>query len=457
MRIRSATLWILLSFSLACGDDSDPSSDAAVDAGFDGGEGLDAGGETDAGQSDGSADGSSDGAADADLSGCDLGQSCCPGDLCSDDSRCVGSTCSCIAEIHGDLYRRTDGTVVHGPSSMVIQNQVADAPLTGVTQIYDGMFHGCARRTDGTVWCWGKSTNGNGSGQLGNGSIGGTTEAWSATQVMVDATTPLEDVERLNDGEAGCYLAATTCGVQTDGSVWCWGAGNNGGGGSIFTSDDQTSKPFATRIMESGATPFTGVEQVTLGRRHACALKSGQVWCWGANVAGPLGQNDQDSRQFPTLVTFPGLTQPTVEQVGAGSDVTCALADGQVYCWGATGSGQVGLGEPSANSDGCINFCRLSPARVIDTSDSDLDDAIDLNVVYLGACARRADRSLWCWGGGVGNVATALTLGGNTLINIAEHTSCGSGDVDESIRYLTEDDELYAVQNLVNHVCPGAP
>ena len=37
--------------------------------------------------------------------------------------------------------------------------------LTNVDAIVAGGSHSCARRTDGTVWCWGANT----SGQLGDG------------------------------------------------------------------------------------------------------------------------------------------------------------------------------------------------------------------------------------------------------------------------------------------------
>jgi alpha-tubulin suppressor-like RCC1 family protein len=37
--------------------------------------------------------------------------------------------------------------------------------LTGVDAIVAGGAHSCARRTDGTVWCWGANT----AGQLGDG------------------------------------------------------------------------------------------------------------------------------------------------------------------------------------------------------------------------------------------------------------------------------------------------
>jgi alpha-tubulin suppressor-like RCC1 family protein len=39
---------------------------------------------------------------------------------------------------------------------------------TEVAEISVGWTHTCARKTDGTLWCWGLAT----SGQVGNGTLG---------------------------------------------------------------------------------------------------------------------------------------------------------------------------------------------------------------------------------------------------------------------------------------------
>ena len=89
---------------------------------------------------------------------------------------------------------------------------------------------------------------------------------------------------------------------------------------------------------------------VSAGDNHACAVKEGVVWCWGANNRGQLGNGrDQDSAT-PTPVN--GISTATQISAGAGRFVgspdahTCALLRaGEIKCWGAGTEGQLGNGS----------------------------------------------------------------------------------------------------------------
>lgn len=63
----------------------------------------------------------------------------------------------------------------------------------------------CAVDTEGAAWCWGT----NGSGQLGNGVVGG------------DSTDPVEVAGGHNFTSVSAGTAHT-CGVDIDGRAWCW-------------------------------------------------------------------------------------------------------------------------------------------------------------------------------------------------------------------------------------------
>ncbi len=103
---------------------------------------------------------------------------------------------------------------------------------------------------------------------------------------------------------------------------------------------------------------LSSVVQLAAGEAHTCARTSaGQVYCWGLNNNGQLGDGTTLNRQAPTLVALPsGVTGFT--RIAAGSLHTCGLtASGALYCWGDNLLGQLGDGT---NTD------RLQPVRVAD-------------------------------------------------------------------------------------------
>ncbi|MEZ4223272.1 MAG: hypothetical protein R3B13_20170 [Polyangiaceae bacterium] len=414
-------------------------SDASATGGSAGSSGGSAG--TDAGPGDAATD-----ATDAmvDAGNCSVGNACCAGNTCNDGSNCLGQVCSCIKDIDGNYVLRTDGKVLRVSSN--VAQQIVDesgtfgADLTGITQVVAGQSHACARKNDGTVWCWAHNANGNASGQLGNGALNGAFIQLEATQVRTGpGPTYLTGVKALSLGSTRCYLESTNCALKTDGSVWCWGEATDG----KLVDGTATASPYAQQLKDVSANPITGAEQVTVGTRHACYLKAGKVYCWGANVGGALGQGNQTASAYPLEVTLPGAAQ----QVGAGPDLTCARVSDKIYCWGHNNGGAVGIGEPSANTDGCINFCKLTPRAVLTAVNTELTGATDLHVNYQTVCTTRTDGSLWCWGSGVGNMAAAFQLSAQNVTQVALHNSCGSGSLASSLRVVHQNGD-YRISTL---------
>ena len=337
---------------------------------------------------------------------------------------------------------RTDGKVVQATSQVAQQKIVESGTfgqhLSGALHASQGHWHACAATSGGHVYCWATNqTNGNVSGQLGNGAIGGSFIPYEATRVKVSGGQDLTNVKAISSGSTRCYSDSTTCAVKTDGTVWCWG--DETASGNLFNGTGGTAdSPYAVQIMASASTPLTGVDAVSVGRRHACVNASGQVKCWGLNIAGALGVGDQTTRKYPTTVALPG---PAL-QLGAGFDTTCARVGDEVYCWGYNNHGQLGIGPPSANHDGCINFCKLTAIGTLTGPGVKLKGVVDLHMNYLNVCARRTDNSVWCWGAGAGHYAAPLMLGGNPATNIAQINACGSSSIPGNVRLLTQDGKL---------------
>src|SRR5688500_16065288 len=76
----------------------------------------------------------------------------------------------------------------------------------------------------------------------------------------------------------------------------------------------------------------TAFVDVAVGRNHACALRAdGQVWCWGRNDRGQLGDATFVDRANAAPVG--GLDDAIA--LSAGPAHTCAVrVTGEVGCWG---------------------------------------------------------------------------------------------------------------------------
>jgi alpha-tubulin suppressor-like RCC1 family protein len=88
--------------------------------------------------------------------------------------------------------------------------------------------------------------------------------------------------------------------------------------------------------------PTTGGAAVTGGERFSCAaLSNGQIYCWGRNDRGQLG--DGTTFDSPVGVVVNGATG---HFASAGSDFACAVTlDGSIECWGCNSNGQLGDGS----------------------------------------------------------------------------------------------------------------
>jgi alpha-tubulin suppressor-like RCC1 family protein len=80
---------------------------------------------------------------------------------------------------------------------------------------------------------------------------------------------------------------------------------------------------------------------------HSCALTTdGDGYCWGGNGAGQIGDATNEHRPTPAAVVG-GHTFTTISAGGVDEEdgFTCATAiDGNAYCWGRNGYGQLGDG-----------------------------------------------------------------------------------------------------------------
>lgn len=170
----------------------------------------------------------------------------------------------------GDGTTTDRSTAVAMPLSSIAQI----APSGYSVQPYTGGST-CARKTDGTVWCWGS----NDFGQLGNGATS-TTPTSTPVRVM--------DIDDASHVTAGRYHV---CALRTGGVVQCWGRNEAGQLGDNSTT--LKSKP-TTVVLPRPAL------HVGAGGFHSCALLDDYaLYCWGYNGSGQLGDGSLTLRLSP--------------------------------------------------------------------------------------------------------------------------------------------------------------
>jgi alpha-tubulin suppressor-like RCC1 family protein len=222
-----------------------------------------------------------------------------------------------------------------------------------------------------------------------------------------------------------------SCAIVDDGNVLCWGYNASGqlGDGTI------ESRYAPTPVLQSpGGPPLSGAQQLALSASHSCArLVGGEVRCWGANDSGQLGDGTTENRLTPAVVVqSPGGPSLTgVLRVELGDQHSCALRnDGQVHCWGYNGSGQLGNNT---------NTTQSTPTPVLQAPGG--GPVIDADGLVVGArhgCLRLTNGQARCWGhnkaGQLGDgtqdnrltpVLVLQSLGGPPLTGIQE---LGLGD-----------------------------
>lgn len=108
------------------------------------------------------------------------------------------------------------------------------------------------------------------------------------------------------------------------------------------------------------AQPLRGVVQLALGAQHSCARRAdGSVLCWGDGDQGQRGDGERGSSPTPGLVRrFPGLIA-----LAAGSLHTCAHTTSGVWCWGNNSVYQLGVGDATNPKATVSGGDRDRPAR----------------------------------------------------------------------------------------------
>ena len=256
---------------------------------------------------------------------------------------CIGSTCT---------YECQGGR---------LKCAIGQGGCCDVTALSAGTSHTCAV-VAGEARCWGA----NDKGQLG---LAGPASSYSPVQ-------PPGVTGTVRAIAAGWTHTCAVADGEVYGEVWCWGDNTSGqlGDGS---SGAASSRPTPLKISS-----LSGVVTIAAGSGHTCAATATQLFCWGRNDFGQIGDGTTSGpRLAPTAVS--GVSGP-LQALALGDSHTCAVTSSGLSCWGANGAGQLGNGTKDIGSG--------TPSPV------SLSGASFLGLGANHSCAGDNSGALSCWG-----------------------------------------------------------
>ena len=236
-------------------------------------------------------------------------------------------------------------------------------------------------------------------GARGDGSSGGNIENPVQVPIPNHVTTPSRRGKHAVAVGAGVYAA-----IDTDGQVWTWGVNWNGRLGDGTTSSRYT--PARVRRSASPNDYLTGIVSLSAGGGTVAAVDvDDTVWTWGAGANGTLGNGFTTDSSYPVQVLQGGPNNTAtplvgIEQVACGSSGFCiALARyGTVFGWGSNAFSQLGI--PGSGSSAIAMPIPVGGA---------------IDVIAAGSAhglAHSSDGNVYGWGyngrGQLGNGGTAV-------------------------------------------------
>jgi len=300
----------------------------------------------------------------------------------------VGSVLCWGDNSYGQLGNSSN-SIIESPVSVL--DSTSGLVLYGVSAISLGSEHSCALLVGGQVSCWGR----NDSGQLGTGDF---VNKNAATKVQGEMNGKyFEGAIAISAGRSNHREASgsgRTCVLKNTKNLYCWGDDSYGQLGD---------RSISNRAVPTKVKDLDNVNSMAIGRAGGCAISAeSKILCWGANDESQLGR--VDARLGGTPVIVENLNRSIAISVGGiglfDSSFSCALStSGVVSCWGHNDQGQLGVGT---------FFDSAAPVPV------SLSNITAISSGGVHSCAV-SDGQVYCWGGNTNKRAIYGTAGLRTM------------------------------------------
>jgi alpha-tubulin suppressor-like RCC1 family protein len=221
-----------------------------------------------------------------------------------------------------------------------------------------GYYHSLAIKKDGTLWAWGRNSD----GQTGLNKLGGSIYF-------------PERVGALNDWKSISAGQKHSLAIRQNNTLWAWGTNLDGRTGR----DRHTGSTITPTIIESSQ----DWSSVSAGRDHSLAIKTdGTLWAWGRNNQYQLGNENTNDLKIATQIG----TDTDWLSVSAGSQFSVALKNNSaIYSWGDNSRAKTGRGTRFGNVK--------KPEKV--GSDNNWKAVV---AGFEHCLALKNDNSVWGWG-----------------------------------------------------------
>lgn len=361
-----------------------------------------------------------------------------PGFLSGIVSIAAGSYSTCALSFSGNVYcwgDNTNGQLGNNTTTssnipVEVRGVGGTGYLSGIVSITVGEAHTCASSSSGNIYCWGA----NGDGELGNNSTTG-----SNTPVEVSG---VGGTGYLSGIVSVAALEFDTCASSSSGNVYCWGINESGQLGVNTHSGPQICSTLACsdtplEVLGVGGTGnLSGIANIAVGLEHVCASSSsGNVYCWGSNGSGELGNNSTTESDTPVEVLGVGGTGNLsgVVNITAGEWYSCAqLSSGNEYCWGSNSNGQLGNNTTTESN---------TPVEVVGVGGTGyLSGVVSVTSGQENSCALTSSGYVYCWGSGFEG-----DLGDNSTSDTSTPVEVWTGTQGDSSGYFTTNTKVSAI------------
>jgi alpha-tubulin suppressor-like RCC1 family protein len=206
----------------------------------------------------------------------------------------------------------------------------------------------------------------------------------------------------------------STFALSNTGILYACGNGSNGSLGQGDTLDQVVFK--SIRFGASASTNKVIVSfSISDGRDNTCSCLAidvdGQVWAWGYNGQGQLGDGSTADRTKPVKpAAMVGKVATQVVIVGGLNGSSCALiSDGSIMTAGFNGAGELGMGD-------LVQRNTFTANAVLTTGVVEIYGACHFNTASRTAFyARKSNNDFYGWGyNGQGNLASGDLLNKTT-------------------------------------------